>query len=1648
MNFTEKVMKVANKLSFTALTGELDLNFKNPKYEEADLKVCFLQTGPWQSKMISATVNQLIALMREAQQFTGKKIYFDFSFRPDTKECAMLREESIPEVFGWNSFRSLDEFDVVVITLSIHFESITAGTLLQGAGIEPYFYDRLKNPSSPLVISGGVVAQHVEACMGHPRGALFDIVQLGEGEDRLTDVASALVKLQPRIKSDKMGVIKDLVTTFDNTYFPNGYQHIYDDSIPVEMEKEFQAKLQAEIDQNPISVEFEPPGVVIRDKSTKISAIVRLYPWVPEKVSYYRSYNTRPTMFEDKVLISPNHRAGRGELQISHGCSGRGACHFCSEGAEAGPWRQYDIEGIKRNLDELRVNDAPNSASYFSFNCLSGDTLVSHSKGFKKLSLIKKGDEVLTVGGKRSTSEGAVSNGIQEVFDIEFKSGKFLRGITANHCLMDTSGEKIKVSELAPGTRIVSQLGGWETTDLSFDREAYLSGLIYGDGWVQESVGNILVTLCRTEESLISLVESAYSEIDWTSYEDNSKENMVTYGVNSKPWKMVSDKMVSDKMGFDYKDGKPTSVTEKMLEWSPSSWASFIKGLYDTVGSYNGGRLVLSQRLERRPLIEVMCSALSCLGIRTTLRNVTVSLRGMKYPRVDVEIVGKDSWIKFKELIGFRVSKKQSEFERAFSRKSSSPSGGDEDKPENSQTWEQVKKVTPAGKVEVFDLLETTTGWFNLGLGVISHNSNYYSDTYGVNYELAKRFSTNSVIAFRADVVAETPDYLDFLRAIGNLRVTIALEGLSDRVRNKILNKNLSWERFLRCCEYAFKARYALLKVNLITTGYENEEDIDEFIWAMSEMDRLRTKYGANTSLVFSNTTLVHYMNVGIQWMPRRSAITNMFHEHLLEKAIAAGRKWNIRFKFHCLGEGERVLTDKGFKKIETITKGDRIFSSDGYTSHNGVVNQGKAPVVNLQTELGYSFVYTGNHLVSKDLYKPTEVYNLHKGDLLLCKRGDLKGTMEANIDPYILGLLSSFRCTEVENDFVFSLRPDHSLTELLKDYFGDAATIEIEDTMSLTVFTKMVISRENLEKSIGPENMELLNLLRSSKDLPEPVWQMEKEDLASFLAGCFDAVEYLIGAPKLWNAKFLKEIQSILLGFGIVTLRSEEAVPFVEILDAESKTRFKLNIPVKTRIIKDWIDNAYYGSVEQARDEQGKILKDFFYNKVLSIDPVTPRNVYDLVETQTGWFVHNGLVTHNSGKEFAWQQLQIDAGRAASKPSLDICHQAFKDNRNPTSLFGRITDETFKFMGIDSEEKIKQYFLRELSPEGVSPVSSFSIVPKKMEKQWAQTVGKEPMSVCLRTVANPDAKCSSCGFCSDPHYAKKYVWGRDYQTTKSLMDVEAAMFRNKPMSALRVSFVFKEGLLERYRHKIVHSHFVAGKVLQACKPLADNFYKCSNYADYTACNLEQDDCWGGVSCLDIETRLFPDELKKVVEEYSDKIFAKVGAEVVCSRLTGIRVVNYPSTFKNHVAVWRFVSRDSKHSLSEMVQTHYDGNLKVWKSLGMTDTIEDVPFDRKDLNLYMTQTPSATVGYFTTPTRYNPLMTLFSMFGLSQAQVKERFVLSRAALIDVVGSVCPSCGQAAGVDVFTGNSIKLCPGCISKLLTMKVAKNTNTILVQ
>ena len=141
-----------------------------------------------------------------------------------------------------------------------------------------------------------------------------------------------------------------------------------------------------------------------------------------------------------------------------------------------------------------------------------------------------------------------------------------------------------------------------------------------------------------------------------------------------------------------------------------------------------------------------------------------------------------------------------------------------EQKPYRENSLERVLKSAKSLKV-------------NMGLNEISlmtFNANTCSDVFKIVNTLSGQFDRVAIKSQRFDAIVNAPELLDLQFDVGKRTYTCAMEGISERLRS-LLQKNLDEPTILKGIDLLMQRNMRQLKVFLILTGYENNNDIEEF---------------------------------------------------------------------------------------------------------------------------------------------------------------------------------------------------------------------------------------------------------------------------------------------------------------------------------------------------------------------------------------------------------------------------------------------------------------------------------------------------------------------------------------------------------------------------------------------------------------------------------------------------------------------------------------------------------------------------------------------------------------------------------------------------------------------------------------------------
>jgi len=169
-----------------------------------------------------------------------------------------------------------------------------------------------------------------------------------------------------------------------------------------------------------------------------------------------------------------------------------------------------------------------------------------------------------------------------------------------------------------------------------------------------------------------------------------------------------------------------------------------------------------------------------------------------------------------------------------------------------------LKKYTQASRVSFFS--------FNLSF------LSYYID---LAYEAASFFPSISYIGMRADTFGADSDYTDVSRMVGRGVPAVAMEGISERIRNGYLNKNLSEDELFRCLREQLRLGRPSVKFQMIMTGLEDESDYAEFKVFLDKLVELREDFNLATHFMFNFTALQYFKDTPLQWEKRRSTLGN-----------------------------------------------------------------------------------------------------------------------------------------------------------------------------------------------------------------------------------------------------------------------------------------------------------------------------------------------------------------------------------------------------------------------------------------------------------------------------------------------------------------------------------------------------------------------------------------------------------------------------------------------------------------------------------------------------------------------------------------------------------------------------------------------------
>ncbi|MBF0252303.1 MAG: hypothetical protein HQL29_00660 [Candidatus Omnitrophica bacterium] len=139
---------------------------------------------------------------------------------------------------------------------------------------------------------------------------------------------------------------------------------------------------------------------------------------------------------------------------------------------------------------------------------------------------------------------------------------------------------------------------------------------------------------------------------------------------------------------------------------------------------------------------------------------------------------------------------------------------------------------------------------------ISSFNFNMYKQFYTLLRCLTDIFNDVNLKSQRFDMLAGEKLMVEYQQASGKNMYSCGLEGISNRLR-KYLNKNLDEKLFVKSVEQIFRIQARELKIFLLSTGLEDEEDFKEFRTLLGHIEGAGKN--VRTKVLFSVTPLIRF---------------------------------------------------------------------------------------------------------------------------------------------------------------------------------------------------------------------------------------------------------------------------------------------------------------------------------------------------------------------------------------------------------------------------------------------------------------------------------------------------------------------------------------------------------------------------------------------------------------------------------------------------------------------------------------------------------------------------------------------------------------------------------------------------------------------
>lgn len=990
---------------------------------------------------------------------------------------------------------------------------------------------------------------------------------------------------------------------------------------------------------------------------------------------------------------------------------------------------------------------------------------------------------------------------------------------------------------------------------------------------------------------------------------------------------------------------------------------------------------------------------------------------------------------------------------------------------------------TPERLVELAKLCRKHTA--STTLKAYSFNSNYLSDYKRNIFDWLGVYPRVTFNNMRLEELGLDKDALKMMKLAGYQRMTAPLEGISERIRNNLLNKNLSEKALDSYLEYGMMMGAVDCKVGIVLTGYEEEQDWQAFYDFNMKWRKKCHDMGGNIPFRYKCTLAVHYPHCLTEEALTPYPGTGLLRQNEHKLGKVAG------FEDSEVTEVSEPFVQKAYTL--TTTRGQQITGNfehpvltspfgGGKWELMGNLKKGQTIYMKIGTKCYGDFKYVkferpmGNRAKIKKLdfcLNPrwAEVLGWYCGDGFIHEGESLQ-----------FGLCYN----KSEREILERHR------EVLETMFFDVSVHEYDSIDKLVVNSTLLC--EWVKKEFGSkfDGKKISKLILTSPEVVQ----------SSFLRGVFSADgtcgDYKEGSSirlGMSNEQFIRDVQAMLMNMGIDCCVS---------VSRSGRKNPKWSCHVRRQYIIDYLELIGFQGQKSVRGlSTAKLGKHsdlgFIRVKVRSVEEVGERTLWGLTVNNHA-YVTNGIVSHNTPIEYIerraakhayygtyimpneWndkyyqdhiriklngfkhstfiEQAIVDLGRYATPWMYNyIIRPGYPFYNTKTIVTHEEAWEAFKGMinpdYFFNERKMDEY-ISICHRIHIAMHANVIFQAKKILKDGANAT---PTIRCLKTYEGCPVDCKAHVYGKSPLITFGDAWldetgkltGKVWEEVKGCQrcktpaDRKKVLARELPMSKNADDILmYKAPSLElrlRFRIQRKKEYEVLSprntafvfftKFLRKSEELCKMFWELDAY--HNMFWQSEEDKTYVVSGQQIVDVTFTDRKAK---ELVENLIQEVNAEAKSFRVVSVREA--PLTDKIKVDDYNVFYFESTLSAEfwQFAAMNYDGEVKVEGAQGAMETIKDVRLTAPSFTLR-----DKVKGYFTVPCKYSPWHYLQGLMAVRRISLSKLLATTSIQCITTVresNGTC-MCGKEKAVsDIGTNMQQKVGRDCLAAFLTSKL----------